>query len=129
MPREYVEDDALKELMGKYEADLSWEGPQEPQAVSKIAMEALSMAFAEHGLFLSEHPDLEDDLVHGPLFDDLSGYFNQESPKETREAMQRRKAEHMHGFISSSPNLSKLCDDPMAAPLDYIVELVEGRKG
>ena len=127
--REYVEDDALKELMGKYEADLSWEGPQEPQAVSKIAMEALSMAFAEHGLFLSEHSDLEDDLVHSPLFDDLSEYFNQESPKETREAMQRRKAEHMHGFISSSPNLSYLCDDPMAAPLDYIVELVEDRKG
>lgn len=125
---EYIEDDVLKELISKHDADLIWDGSREPPAASKEAMKDLASSFAESGLFLSEHDDLEDDLVHGPLFDELSEHFNRDTPGETREAMQKRKAENMHAFISSDPHLCNLRDDAIAAPLEYIVKLVEGRK-
>lgn len=125
---EYVEDDNLKSLIAEHSADLVWDGSPAPPEASKEAMETLALSFAEHGLFLSEHDDLEDDLVHGPLFDELCEHFNRDTPGETREAMQKRKAENMHGFISSDPHLCNLRDDMIAAPLEYIIKLVEGRK-
>lgn len=125
---EYVEDDNLKGLIAEHGADLAWDVSPAPPEDSKEAMETLASSFAERGLFLSEHDDLEDDLVHGPLFDELSEHFNRATLGETREAMQKRKAENMHGFISSGPHLCNLRDDEIAAPLEYIVKLVEGRK-
>lgn len=125
---EYVEDDGLKDLIAEHGADLVWDVSPVPPEASKEAMETLASSFAERGLFLSEHDDLEDDLVHGPLFDELSEHFNRDTPGETREAMQKRKAENMHGFISSDPHLCNLRDDEIAAPLEYIVKLVKGRK-
>lgn len=125
---EYVEDDNLKSLIERHGAGLVWDVSPEPPETSKEAMETLASSFAEHGLFLSEHDDLEDDLVHGPLFDELSKHFERDSPEETRKAMQKRKAENMHSFISSNPHLCNLRDDGIAAPLEYIVKLVEGRK-
>lgn len=125
---EYVESDELKELIAEHGANLVWDVSPVPPEASKEAIKALASSFAERGLFLSEHDDLEDDLVHGPLFDELSEHFDRDSPEETREAMQKRKAEYMHGFISSSPHLCNLRDDEIAAPLEYIVKLVEGRK-
>lgn len=126
---EYVEDDVLKDLIAKHDAALVWGGSRVPPEASKEAMETLASSFAEHGLFLSEHADLEDDLVRGPLFGELCKYYDQDSPEKTRDSMQERKAENMHGFISSKPDLRNLRDDRMAAPLDYVVNLVEGRKG
>lgn len=125
---EYVEDDDLKGLIAEHGADLAWDVSPAPPEDSKEAMETLASSFAEHGLFLSEYDDLEDDLVHGPLFDELSEHFNRATLGETREAMQKRKAENMHGFISSGPHLCNLRDDEIAAPLEYIVKLVEGRR-
>ena len=125
---EYVEDADLKSMIAEHSADLVWDGFPVPPEVSKEAMGILASSFAERGLFLSEHDDLEDDLVHGPLFDELSEHFERDSPEETKEAMQKRKAENMHGFISSDPHLCNLRDDGIAAPLEYIVRLVEGRK-
>lgn len=125
---EYVEDDNLKSLIERHGAGLVWDVSPEPPETSKEAMETLASSFAEHWLFLSEHDDLEDDLVHGPLFDELSKHFERDSPEETRKAMQKRKAENMHSFISSNPHLCNLRDDGIAAPLEYIVKLVEGRK-
>lgn len=125
---EHVEDDGLKDLIAEHGADLVWDVSPAPPEASKEAMEVLASSFAERGLFLSEHDDLEDDLVHGPLFDELSEHFNRDTPEETRETMQKRKAENMHSFISSNPHLCSLRDDGIAAPLEYIVKLVEGRK-
>lgn len=125
----YVEDDMLKKLIAKRDADLVWDGSRVPPEASKGAMETLASSFAKHGLFLSEHADLEDDLVHGPLFNKLSEHFEQGSPEKTRDSMQERKAENMHGFISSKPDLRNLRDDGIAAPLDYVIKIVEGRKG
>lgn len=125
---EYVEDEDLKDLIAEHGADLAWNVSPAPPETSKEAMEVLASSFAEHGLFLSEHDDLEDDLVHGPLFEELSEHFNRDTPGETRDAMQKRKAENIHGFISSDPHLCNLRDDEIAAPLEYIVKLVEGRK-
>ena len=125
---EYVKDDDLKGLIAEHGADLAWDVSPAPPEDSKEAMETLASSFAEHGLFLSEYDDLEDDLVHGPLFDELSEHFNRATLGETREAMQQRKAENMHGFISSGPHLCNLRDDEIAAPLEYIVKLVEGRR-
>lgn len=125
---EYVEDEDLKDLIAEHGADLAWNVSPAPPETSKEAMEVLASSFAEHGLFLSEHDDLEDDLVHGPLFEELSEHFNRDTPGETRDAMQKRKAENIHRFISSDPHLCNLRDDEIAAPLEYIVKLVEGRK-
>lgn len=125
---EYVEDDNLKSLIAEHSADLVWDGSPAPPEASKEAMETLASSFAEHGLFLSEHDDLEDDLVYGPLFDELCEHFGRNSLKKTRESMQKRKAENMHDFISSDPHLCNLRDDEIAVPLEYIVKLVEGRK-
>ena len=125
---EYVEDDDLKSLIAEHGANLVWDVSPVPPEASKEAMETLTSSFSERGLFLSEHDDLEDDLVHGPLFEELSEHFERDSPEETREAMQKRKAENMHGFISSDPHLCNLRDDEIVAPLEYIVKLVEGRK-
>jgi len=91
-------------------------------------MAALTSSLAEHGLFLSRHSDLEDDLVRGPLFSTLSNYYNEDSPEKTRDDMRERKAETMYAFISSSPDLRCLRDDRIATPLDYIVKLAESRK-
>lgn len=125
---EYVEDDDLKSMIAEHGADLVWDDSQAPPEASKEAMGILASSFAERGLFLSERDDLEDDLVHGRLFDELSEHFERDSPEETRGAMQKRKAENMHSFISSNPHLCNLRDDGIAAPLKYIVKLVEGRK-
>lgn len=125
---DYVEDDDLKALIEKNSADLVWNGTSNPPEISKAAMAALASSFAEHGLFLSRYADLEDDLVHGPLFSELSNYYKQDSLEKTRNDMQERKAETMHAFISSSPDLRCLRDDRIVAPLDCIVKLVESRK-
>lgn len=125
---EYVGDDVLKELIAEHDADLVWDGSRVPPEASKEAMETLALSFAKHGLFLSEHADLEDDLVHGPLFDGLRKHYERDSPAKTRGAMQKRKAENMHIFISSSPDLRVLRDDGIAVPLDYVIKLVENRK-
>lgn len=125
---EYVEDDDLKSLIARHGANLVWDVSPVPPEASKKAMEVLASSFAERGLFLSEHDDLEDDLVHGPLFEELSEYFSRNTPGDTKETMQKHKAENMYGFISSDPYLCNLQDDGIAVPLEYIVKLVEGRK-
>ena len=126
---EYVSDDELKGLIKKHNADLVWDGTNVPPENSKIAIEALTSSFAKHGLFLSKHADLEEDLVYGVMFNQLSKHYNSLSSREAlRDAMQERKAENMYRFISSSPDLGVLRDDEIAAPLNYLIELVEGRK-
>lgn len=125
---DYVADDGLKALITKHNADLVWEDTLEPPETSREAMAALTSSLAEHGLFLSRHSDLEDDLVRGPLFSTLSNYYNEDSPEKTRDDMRERKAETMYAFISSSPDLRCLRDDRIATPLDYIVKLAESRK-
>ncbi len=123
----YVEDDNLEGLTKEYAEDLIWKDSREPPVESEKAMKTLASSLAEHGLFLSEYADLEDDLVHGPLFKELSGHFGRDSPEETRGSMQKRKAETMYDFIASEPGLCVLRNDRIATPLEYIVKLVESR--
>ncbi|MFR2393432.1 MAG: ATP-dependent nuclease [Varibaculum cambriense] len=97
---EYVEDEDLKDLIAEHGADLAWNVSPAPPETSKEAMEVLASSFAEHGLFLSEHDDLEDDLVHGPLFEELSEHFNRDTPGR-RETL--CKSARPRTYTASSP--------------------------
>ena len=125
---EYVSDDNLKGLIKEHNADLVWDGTNVPPENSKIAIEALTLSFAKHGLFLSKHADLEEDLVYGGMFNQLSKHYSLSSCEALKDTMQERKAENMYRFISSSPDVAVLRDDEIAAPLNSLIELVEGRK-
>ena len=126
LAEKFIGDETLNVLIEKTKDDLSWEAAEEQPEGVKTAERELVDAFEKHGLFLSSHKDLENDLVFGPLSEELMKFFGMEDPKGAVRVMQERKAENMHKFIGSNPTLACLRDDPIAAPLLYIQNQVRG---
>ena len=83
-------------------------------------------AFEKHGLFLSIHKDLENDLAFGSLSEELIKFFGAGDSEEAVKVMQERKAENIHRFIDSNPTLACLRDDPIVAPFLCIQNQVRG---
>lgn len=123
----YIKDEELIDLIAAHRNGLIWpdnsKGSNIPQS-AKDAVLALKAAFADRGLFLSEHSDLEDDLVASSIASQLIDFFERDEPQEVRKVMQQRKAENMYSFIKSVPDLSQLENSALAAPLDYIINQV-----
>lgn len=123
----YIKDEELIDLITAHRNGLIWpdnsKGSNIPQS-AKDAVLALKAAFADRGLFLSEHSDLEDDLVASSIASQLIDFFERDEPQEVRKVMQQRKAENMYSFIKSVPDLSQLENSALAAPLDYIINQV-----
>jgi len=128
LAKAFIDDSELKELVANEEPHLTWKESDVIPEEAKSAASKLTPAFEEHGLFLSRRADLEHDLAHGPLLDQLKQFFGVDSPEKVVIAMQRRKAENMHSFIASNPDLCSLEDDPITAPLDFIVKQVESSR-
>lgn len=124
----FIDDEALKELIAEEGANLSWADADEIPDEAKSIAAKLIPAFERHGLYLSQQPDLEHDLAQGPLSDMLKEFFGVDSADKVVKTMQQRKAENMHRFIASSPDLCDLEGDPISAPLDYIIKRVESSR-
>ena len=121
----YVDDDELIKLIAEYREKLSWDDTDDIPRETLDASSKLASAFERNGLFLSV-VDLETDLANGPLFGQLRDYFKTSTIEKTIDAMQRRKAENMHSFIFSNPDLGDLVDDAITKPLNHIVNKVKG---
>ena len=128
LAKDFIDDDELKKLIANEEPHLTWKESDEMPDEAKSAVLKLIPAFEEYGLFLSQQPDLEHDLAHGPLLDQLKQFFGVDSAEKVVKAMQQRKAENMHSFIVSNPDFCSLKDDPITAPLNYIVKQVESSR-
>lgn len=126
LAREYVDDDELLAIIDKKIDALAWEKCDEIPEAAMAASRDLIPALGRNGLYLSKQPDLESDLAYGPLADQLKEHFCVDSPASVVKVMQQRKAENMHGFIKSNPDLCDLGEDPIVAPLNHIVRLVKG---
>ncbi|WP_165062949.1 ATP-dependent endonuclease [Adlercreutzia sp. ZJ154] len=126
LAEKYIDDENLMTLIEKTKGDLSWEITEEMPESAKNAEKELVDEFEKHGLFLSGHKDLENDLAFGPLSEELVRFFGVGDPDEAVKVMQERKAENMHRFIGSNPALACLRDDPIVAPLRYIQNQVRG---
>ena len=124
--REFVDDDELSALINEEADALAWEGCDEIPETALAAAQKLIPVLERHGLYLSKQPDLESDLAYGPLADQLKEHFCVDNPAGVVMDMQKRKAENMHDFIKSNPDLCTLGEDPISAPLNYIVSLVKG---
>lgn len=128
LAKEFIDDAELEKLVAGKESHLTWKESDEVPDEAKSAALELTPAFEKYGLFLSRQPDLEHDLVHGPLLDRLKQFFGAGSAEEVVKVMQQRKAENMHSFIASSPDLCSLKEDPIVAPLNYIVKQAESSR-
>jgi putative ATP-dependent endonuclease of OLD family len=74
-----------------------------------------------NGIFLADI-DLENDLANSPLLPDLKSYYGTTDSDELVNNMKERKAENMHDFIGSKPNLSLLVNDSLAQPLHALLQ-------
>lgn len=126
--REFCEDADVNDLISSSESKMSWSGSPDVPESAQEAMTELIPALREHGLFLSDNEDLEADLISSPLADQLTKYFEQPTPQKARDVMQKRKAENMHLFIESAPDLTVLKSHDIVAPLNYIITQVESRE-
>lgn len=124
----FIDDEELKELITEESPHLYWEDTDEIPDEAMSTAAKLTPAFEKYGLYLSQQPDLEHDLVHGPLFDQLKEFCGVDSADKVVKTMQQRKAENMHRFVALNPNLCDLEGDPITAPLDYIVKRVESTR-
>lgn len=122
----YVDDDELNTLIQNEAPKLAWNDADEVPEGALKASEALAPALSKHGLFLSQYEDLEHDMAASAIKPLLIEYFAPSSDDKLVAVMQRRKAENMHSFIASNPNLCDLADDPLTAPLTFIFSLVSG---
>ena len=125
LAEKYTSDEELARLIEKKEGLLSWTGDADEPEPAKQSAREIVPALGRYGLYLSTQPDLEHDLAASPLLPQLEKHFNADTPEGVVKVMQHRKAESMHSFISSDPDLSCLKDDPISSPLNHVVHLVK----
>lgn len=99
---------------------LVWEGDL-PAEHNERAASSIRKLADEHGIYLALK-DLENDLVGGPLHDEIAAQYNTQETGQIVKQMQLRKAESMYSFLRTGPDLSLLEDDPIALPLHALVE-------
>ncbi|MDO4655956.1 TOPRIM nucleotidyl transferase/hydrolase domain-containing protein [Actinomyces sp.] len=99
---------------------LVWEGDL-PAEHNERAASSIRKLADEHGIYLALK-DLENDLVGGPLHDQIATQYNTQETGQIVKQMQLRKAESMYSFLRTGPDLSLLEDDPIALPLHALVE-------
>lgn len=81
----------------------------------------------QYNIYLS-NVDLESDLANSPLSTTLLSYYNRQTPDTLVKAMKEKKGENMFAFLASHrDSLGVLAEDPMAAPLKKLKQLVEER--
>lgn len=122
----FVLDEGLSMLIAEKIENLFWDESDEVPPGATSAASTLIPEFERHGLYLSVGADLEHDLANGPLLGQLKAHFMVDTAEKVVAVMQRRKAENMHDFIASNPDLCDLESEPIFAPLERIVNLVEG---
>jgi len=99
---------------------LMWEG-ELPAEHNERAASSIRKLADEHGIYLALK-DLENDLVGGPLHNQIATQYNTQETGQIVKQMQLRKAESMYSFLRTGPDLSLLEDDPIALPLHALVE-------
>lgn len=80
-----------------------------------------------YNIYLSD-TDLESDLANGPLNTALLSYYNKRTTNTLVKAMKEKKGENMFSFLSKHrDSLDVLAEDPIAAPLKKLKQLIEER--
>lgn len=80
-----------------------------------------------YNIYLSD-TDLESDLANGPLNTTLLSYYNKRTTNTLVKAMKEKKGENMFSFLSKHrDSLDVLAEDPIAAPLKKLKQLIEER--
>jgi len=98
-----------------------------PNVNCRKANQAVRDSIKKVGIYLSDI-DLENDLAESPLSNVLKQYYSVEGYKELVEAMQKRKAENMFGFVNDKEESLKLLErDKIVEPLQSLIEEVESR--
>ena len=81
----------------------------------------------QYNIYLSD-VDLESDLANSPLSTALLSHYNRRTTNTLVKAMKEKKGENMFAFLASHrDSLGVLSEDPMAAPLKKLKQLVEER--
>lgn len=100
---------------------------------SEIPDEAIALnvhiqnQITQYNIYLSDG-DLESDLANSPLSAVLLSYYNRQTTNTLVKAMKEKKGENMFAFLSSHrDSLGVLAEDPIAAPLKKLKQLVEER--
>lgn len=82
---------------------------------------------AQYNIYLS-NIDIESDLANSPLSTTLLSYYNRRTTDTLVKAMKGRKGGNMFDFLAvHRDSLGVLAEDPLAAPLKRLKQLVEER--
>ena len=119
MPIESITED-VRSTIEQNKPLLVWEGDL-PAEHNERAASRIRKLGDEHGIYLALK-DLENDLVGGPLHNQIATQYNTQETGQIVKQMQLRKAESMYSFLRTGPDLSLLEDDPIALPLHALVE-------